>query len=80
MDQKSDQVPYGKFTLKDLEGWLEEIYTSRVQKDRQVKLWRGCETNGISEGFNHCGNESCALCNHFAKVLDAELKRQFNEK
>jgi len=54
-----------KFIIEEV---LDDLTSSKVS-DRQVKFWRGCKTDGIREGFSHCGNETCTQCNHLHNVL-----------
>lgn len=67
---------YPKKSKKELKTIVEEVLndlTSSKVSDRQVKFWRGCKTDGIREGFTHCGDETCTQCNHIDAVLREEL-------
>ena len=55
---------------------LDDLVTSKVNKNRQIKFWRGCKTDGIREGFTHCGDETCEQCNHLDDVLREEMLKQ----
>lgn len=67
---------YYKKSKEELKVIIEEVLddlASSKTSDRQVKFWRGCKTDGIREGFTHCGDETCTQCNHMDKILREEL-------
>jgi len=66
---------------KELKPLIEEVLNDLVDSkvsDRQVKLWRGCKTDGIREGFTHCGDETCTQCNNMHRVLKEEMLKMTN--